>query len=235
MEILKPNNEKNLYISVNGISVARYPVKTPLVKSGDNLLQIIKESTSPYLEIIKEKNRVIVIGEKAVSISQGRGFPVKDIKPSMWAKFFVKYVTKSNVGIGLGAPETLELAFREVGIPRMLIAAIISGITKPFGIKGMFYRIAGQQARSIDGPVDYAIPPYNTYAVMAAKNPQRVTEEISKAMNDFPIGIIDANDIGQNLLGATNIKDPNFIKKAFKDNPLGQGSEQTPIAIVAWN
>jgi hypothetical protein len=45
--------------------------------------------------------------------------------------------------------------------------------------------------------------------------------------------IIDANDLGANVLGRSskNITDT-FCKGVFKDNPLGQASEQTPVCIV---
>jgi len=45
--------------------------------------------------------------------------------------------------------------------------------------------------------------------------------------------IIDANDLGVNVLGKSNknISD-DFCQKVFKDNPLGQASEQTPLCIV---
>jgi hypothetical protein len=48
--------------------------------------------------------------------------------------------------------EMLQLAIDEVGAPRILLAAAVSGITKPFGVPGLFYRIAGPQAAAIDGP-----------------------------------------------------------------------------------
>jgi asparagine synthase (glutamine-hydrolysing) len=46
------------------------------------------------------------------------------------------------------------------------------------------------------------------------------------------VAIIDANDIGVNVLGASKGVDVELIKELFKDNPLGQTTEQTPLCIV---
>jgi hypothetical protein len=44
--------------------------------------------------------------------------------------------------------------------------------------------------------------------------------------------IIDANDLGQNVLANSTHLDNSLIEKIFKDNPMGQADEQTPIIIV---
>ena len=46
------------------------------------------------------------------------------------------------------------------------------------------------------------------------------------------MAIIDANDLGRRVLGASEGVDRRSIERLFSDNPLGQGAEQTPIAIV---
>ena len=44
--------------------------------------------------------------------------------------------------------------------------------------------------------------------------------------------IMDANDIGRNVLGSDVPGDWARFEEMFADNPLGQGSEQTPMAMV---
>ena len=44
--------------------------------------------------------------------------------------------------------------------------------------------------------------------------------------------IMDANDIGRNVLGSDVPGDWSRFEEMFADNPLGQGSEQTPMAMV---
>jgi F420-0:gamma-glutamyl ligase-like protein len=234
MELPLPNHNKDLIIDINGLKVTRYPIRTTLVKKGDDIVSIISKEANKYLPIIDKQNKVIVISEKAVAVSQGRGIPIKDIKPRKLAYFLSKYVTKTPYGIGLGIPETMELAIQEIGVVRIMFAFFCAAITKPFGIRGMFYVIAGHKARSIDGPTPHTIPPYNQYAVMAPKDPDKVAKAISEECDNVGVLIIDANDMGQNTLGSFNVKDKVLVLKSFADNPLGQSDQQTPMAIVCW-
>jgi asparagine synthase (glutamine-hydrolysing) len=43
---------------------------------------------------------------------------------------------------------------------------------------------------------------------------------------------MDANDIGRNVLGKDAPGPKEREETMFADNPLGQGSEQTPMGIV---
>jgi asparagine synthase (glutamine-hydrolysing) len=44
--------------------------------------------------------------------------------------------------------------------------------------------------------------------------------------------VIDANDLGCNILGHDTGQRPAELVSAFADNPLGQAREQTPFAVV---
>jgi F420-0:gamma-glutamyl ligase-like protein len=230
MENPTPNEGKNLTIALadGGGKWARFPVKTHIIMKGDDIVEVVRKYAGPFLQ----NGDMIFISEKIVAISQGRSWPIKDIHPSFLAKLLVKFVHKSAYGIGLGSPWTMELAIREAGAPRMLIAALASAVTKPFGVKGVFYRVVGNNINAIDGPCHYTLPPYNEYAKLGPAEPDKVAEKISAAMH-CAVVIIDANDLGANVLGRSskNITDA-FCKGAFKDNPLGQASEQTPLCIV---
>lgn len=225
---LKPNEGKNLEITTDFGTYARYPIKTHVVKDGDSLTEMMDQYVKPYLQ----KGDLLYISEKIVAISQGRAFPIEDIKPSRLAKFLCKFVYKSPYGIGLGSPWTMELALRDVGAPLILFAAFCSAITKPFGMRGVFYKIVGDRARAIDGPCSYTLPPYNHYAKLAPKDPDKVAQSLSDYLGNEVI-IIDANDIGREILGKSKTSLTNEqINAIFADNPLGQGSQQTPMAIV---
>ncbi|MGB9721377.1 MAG: coenzyme F420-0:L-glutamate ligase [bacterium] len=224
----QPNEGKNLVIDVDGVNYARLPVKTHIIAPRDDIFKVVEQYVLSHL---KERDMVF-LSERIVAITQGRAFPIKDIKPSWLARFLVRFVHKSPYGIGLGSPWTMELAIREAGAPLILFAAFVSAITKPFGIKGLFYIIAGKSVAAIDGPCDYTLPPYNEYAKLGPKNPDRVARQLKQKFQcDFVI--IDANDLGVSVLGKSDSKiGDDFCKKIFRDNPLGQSSQQTPIAIV---
>ncbi|MBU0647019.1 MAG: coenzyme F420-0:L-glutamate ligase [Patescibacteria group bacterium] len=228
MDNLKSNIGKNLIIVVENEKWERLPIKTHIITKDDEIIDVVKKYATPFLL----KNDILFISERIVAISQGRAWPIKDIKPSFFAKFLVKFVHKSPYGIGLGSPWTMELAIREAGVLRIIVGALISAITKPFGIKGVFYRIVGKNINAIDGPCDYTLPPYNEYAKLGPANPEKVAKLLCKEIN-CDVVIIDANDLGVAILGKSNKDIPDdFCKNVFKDNPLGQSTEQTPLCIV---
>ncbi|MCM1327054.1 MAG: hypothetical protein NC094_07310 [Bacteroidales bacterium] len=209
-------------------AVARYPVKTHVVMSGEDLFRLMDK----YVVGKVCEEDYVFISEKLVAICQGRAFPIEDIHPRPLARFLCKFVYRSPYGIGLGSPWTMELALRDAGVFKILLASVCSAITKVFGVRGIFYKIAGMKARAIDGPCDCTIPPYNHYAKMAPAAPDQVAEEISEYIG-CPVVIIDANDLNVEVLGKSSISIPTaFCKQAFADNPLGQSAQSTPIAVV---
>jgi len=226
--VMSPNETKNLVIETPTGKYERHPVRTPVVKSGDNIKEMLNKLVVPYLQ----DGDMVFISEKIIAISQGRAFPIDEIKPSKLAYFLVKFVYKSPYGIGLGSPWTMELAIREIGRVKIVCAAMVAGVCKLFGKRGVFYNMLGERVRAIDGPCDCTLPPYNHYAKMAPAKPHEVAAELTKAIGHKVI-IIDANDIGVNILGKPekNMKDEE-IAAIFKDNPLGQDRQQTPMAVV---
>jgi F420-0:gamma-glutamyl ligase-like protein len=226
--MLKENIGKKLLIEIEGVKYARYPIKTKLVTPDDSdIIGIIKQFAKPHIQ----KGDILFISEKVVAIAQNRAYKTKDVKASFLAKLLSRFVVKNPAGIGLAMPETMQMALEECGVIRIVFAAICAALTKPFGIKGVFYRIAGRKAAAIDGPVPYAIPPYNEYITKGPKEPRRVACDISKAL-DVPVAIVDANDLGVEVLGTSDGIDVKLLKKTLRDNPLGQSDEQTPVGIL---
>ena len=227
-----PNDGRELHASINGVVYARHPVRTHLVTGDDDAVEVVTR----YVGSIGDDVRLVAVSERMVAITQGRSYPIKDIRPGRLARLLERFVTRPGYGIGLGSAETMELAIREVGAPRILLAAGASALTKPFGIHGVFYRVAGPQAKAIDGPTSYTIPPYNQAATLGPRDPDGAARELAAAVG-APIAIIDANDAGCAVLGASPGVDRRFVERLFADNPLGQAREQTPICVVrevAW-
>ena len=228
VEELNPNLGKKLEIEFAGQRYARYPIRTHVIKPGEDIAAVVEKYAAPHLR----RGDVLFISERIVAIAQGRALPIKDIQPSALAKFLVRFVHKSPYGIGLGSPWTMELALREAGVGRILFAALASALTKPFGLRGVFYKVVGRHINAIDGPTPYTLPPYNEYAKLGPENPEKVARAIADKLN-CEVVIIDANDLGVAILGKSsqNISD-GFCRGVFRDNPLGQSAEQTPLCIV---
>jgi len=129
-------------------------------------------------------------------------------------------------------PETMECALRECGSPRILFAAFIGALGKLIGRKGDFYRIAGHKARSIDGPTEGTIPPFNRAVSLAPENPDGVAEDLAREWG-CRAAVVDINDLGGNILGVFPAElDQELLVEILRDNPLGQGHESTPVGIV---
>ena len=224
----QPNEGKNLEIDTDYGRYARYPVKTHVITKDDKIEDVLDKYVRDYLA----DGDTVIISEKIIAISQGRAFPIDEIKVSRLARFLSRFVVKTNYGIGLGMPETMELCIREVGRPKVLFAAACAAVGKLIGKRGVFYNICGMKARAIDGPCDYTLPPYNHYAKMAPDKPDEVAQTLSKHIG-HDVVIIDANDIAATVLGRCRKDLPEeFASQVFSDNPLDQCSQQTPIAIV---
>ncbi|MDM8535051.1 diaminopimelate decarboxylase, partial [Clostridiaceae bacterium HSG29] len=88
----------------------------------------------PNINIYIETGRYVV-GKSGIyvttvldkKISYGKKFVILKntlngfLKPSKMATFISSFVTRSPYGIGLGMPETMEMAIRECGLPKILL------------------------------------------------------------------------------------------------------------------
>lgn len=205
----------------------RIAVRTHVISESDDIIEVVSRYTKNKLR----PNDTVFISERVVAITQGRAIHISKIKPSWWANFLVKFVSKPSWGIGIGSPWTMELAIREAGLWRILLAGAVAAVTRPLGIRGLFYRIVGHGVNAIDGPTSYTLPPGNKSATLGPKDPDKVAQKIKEKIG-VEVVIIDANDIGVRVEGASPGLDRQWACAVFADNPLGQSHEQTPIAIV---
>ena len=128
----------------------------------------------------------------------------------------------------------LQLVIDMCGLPRVLFAAFVSAVTRPFGVHGLFYKICGKGVAGIDG--FYFRSSFDRYKELALINPDNPVELCNKLEKDtgIPVVIMDANDIDQNQLGKCDdfpLTDEE-IQDAMADNPSGQGDELTPLILI---
>ena len=263
-----PNEGKKLEIKVEGKKYVRFPIRTELFKKGDDMAGKIAKLLNGYLvknskgvlnqvqdnpQINVNAGWFLVVSEKIVAIAQGRSFFIWDIKTGFWANLLSSFVKKTPYGIGLGSSWTMQLAISDVGLTRIILAAVVGKMGQFLGMKGLFYKIAGNNINAIDGPTEYSLYPSNVSAKLGPKEPQKVTEGIHNEIvgrwklevgsertsnvkpqtsNFLGVVIIDANDLGQRVLGNSTQIDNKIIEKIFSDNPMGQADEQTPLILT---
>jgi len=224
---IKPNQNKKLKIEIEGEYFYRYPIKAHLITKNDDIMAIARK----YLKDIVRRDDLVIFSKRIISITQNRFYKKNEIVPSKLAKTLANFVKKTNYGASLRTPETMQLAIEEIGKFKIILAAALSALSKPFRIKGVFYKITGDRIRAISGPAEYIIPPYHNYYFKCPQEPNKLAQEISQLLG-CQVAIISACDLGVDVLGASDDVNREIVKKIFKDNPLGQSCEQTPIAIV---
>ncbi|MDO5661221.1 MAG: asparagine synthase (glutamine-hydrolyzing) [Brachybacterium sp.] len=245
-----PGKELDLTSSYDGRTWRRFPLQTDLVSRDSDLERLVTERVEAFFADLPEDALPpnapwhFFISEKIVAITQGRSLFTWEITPRRSARLLSRAVTRTPAGIGLGSPYTMELAIREIGLPRIAFAAVVGGAAKLIGKKGVFYQLAGSDVRAIDGPTEYSAFPSNVSAKLPPKDPDAVSARLSAAIrrSDIPAAyrdsfagtvVMDANDIGRNLLGSDVSGPAARYEETFADNPLGQGRQRTPLAIVA--
>ena len=227
--MLKVNEQKQKRIEVEGRSYDRFAIPTPVIAEGDDLDALLTQLVLPELKT----GDLVFISEKMVACTQGRAIPIQQIVPGVWARLLSRFVTRSPYGIGLSMPETMQCAIDECGLLRILLAAFAGMIGRLFGQKGWFYRVAGPDAASVDGPCPNTLPPYNQYAVLGPRHPNGVARAVSRQVGGNLVLIVDANDLGCNVLGASRKGiDQERYRALLAQNPLGQSAECTPMGLL---
>ncbi|HPJ29472.1 MAG TPA: coenzyme F420-0:L-glutamate ligase [Candidatus Sabulitectum sp.] len=226
-------NKKEPVISLENSSWLRIPIRTQLILRGDDLISAVEKGLADAGEKPRPDD-ILFVSEKAVGASQGRYFVLgeDELRVRPLARFLSRFVTRTPAGIGLGMPETMECALRECGAARILFAAMAGGFTRMLGRRGDFYRIAGPLARSIDGPTRGTIPPFDNAVSLAPLDPDGVAKRLAGKFS-CRAAVVDVNDLGGNILGAFPADlDRELLVRALSDNPLGQGTQGTPVGIL---
>lgn len=224
------NEGKSVEVKVNGQTYLRHAIKTRFVKQGESYIDIFKEYVSP----IYKEGDIVSSSEKIIALCQNRVVKREDIKIGFWAKSLSKFASQKNRGgYGVGMAINMQYAINTVGLLKVLWASIAGGVGKLFGKKGVFYKIVGQEVSGLDGFYDGAWDEYRDIGIKIPENPDKVCEEIKEKLG-ITCMIVDANDLGQEILGySSDMKlSKEEMKELIKDNPAGQGKELTPIILI---
>jgi F420-0:gamma-glutamyl ligase len=219
--------EKSPTITVDGASYLRIPLKTHVVMPDDDIVDVVRR----YAGGQAQSGDIVFVSEKVVAITQGRAVPTDQIQVSWLAKLLWPRVRQVSYGIGLRNPYSMQCAIDECGAPRIVLAAAVGAFGKLVGRTGDFYRVAGIQAAAIDAPGTAGIEQFRNCVIKAPKDPDRVAQSLADALG-CGAAVVDVNDIDSAVLGHSRDVDPERVRLALKDNPLGQGAEQTPLGIL---
>ncbi|MEA5014528.1 MAG: F420-0--gamma-glutamyl ligase [Candidatus Limiplasma sp.] len=214
----------------DGRQYDRFAIQTHFVKVGESQ----KELVETYVRPLYKPGDVLSFGAKVMCMCVESVRTRDQVKPGFWANLLWRFAGVNHTGVGMHEPYKLQLVIDLVGLPRVLLATVCSALTKPFGIKGVFYRVCGKGVGGIDG--FYTRSSFELYHELALVNPensQELCEELSRETG-IPVVLMDANDIQRDQLGKssdTPLTDEQ-IQDALADNPSGQGDELTPFILI---
>jgi F420-0:gamma-glutamyl ligase len=238
LDAARLNWGRHLFLEDRGRIWARFPLRSELISPGSDLTQAIADSLDRFQAegVSLEDGDLLLISEKALAISQGRSYPIEDIPVSRAARLLSRYVSHEPTGVGLAHPTTMQLAIDEAGVPRIILAAAAAAITRPLGMRGMFYRVAGHGVNAIDGPSSLNLPPYDRWATKSPDDAPgaalRIAAELRRRTGRrLAVAIIDANDMAAEVFATVDVDAPSVLAM-IADNPLGQSDEQTPFGLV---
>jgi hypothetical protein len=201
------------------------PVRSPLVNAGDDLAAIVARCVTG----IAFPGDVVAVAETAVAIAQNRFVRAPTVRPSRLA-----YALSRRAGAlaTINQPESLQLVIDNVGVPRVVFAALAHSAGRFLRQRGMFYRILGGAVSEIDGYTG-TLPPFDRTIVLGPHDPDGMARAIAAATGAHAV-IVDANDLGvAKILGASDRVDRSAVERALIKNPHGNGDEQTPIVVLA--
>lgn len=201
------------------------PVPTRILTHYDDIAQAVKEYGGQNIDA----HDVVCVAESVVAITQGRVKRPESFKPCFLAKVLSQLFPPQGSIASWGSMQSLIDA---EGGYRIFFAVFCGAVAKVFGVRGFFYRMAGEQARLIDD-VTGTMPPYDKHIVYGPADPVQVCEKIAASTGAYGAAVADVNDLHRScVLGVSRGVDSDEVAQILVDNPFGNASQKTPIVII---
>lgn len=202
----------------------KIPLRTHLITEKDDIIDVVER----YARRVAEPGDLIAVAESVVAITQGRFFRPEEVKAGPLARFLCRFTKRHG---SLTSPASMQLAIREVGSWRILLAAAAGAVGRALRHPGFFYRVAGLPVALIDD-VAGTMPPYHAHIVLGPRDADKVAQEIADRLGVDTV-IVDANDLGKvDVVGASRGVPRRLIPALLADNPSGNYEQQTPLTVI---
>ena len=223
------NKGKRLLVDTTAGTFARYAIKTHFVQIGEDYNDLITR----YIAPIYQDGDMVSISEKIISLCQKRIIYKKDMHISRLARFLSRFASHSSAGIGVDSVWKMQFAIDHCGVVKILWASFCSAVGKLFGRRGLFYDIAGDEVRGLDGFYGNAFPEYGDFGIRLPEDPYSVCNEIY-SVTGIPVMIVDVNDFTCDILAAAAgiPYSKAELQEILRDNPSGQSTQQTPLVLI---
>ena len=206
--------------------VTALPVRTPLVRPGDDLVALVARSVRG----IGRPGDVVAVSETAVAIAQNELLAAEHVRPS-WLAFAI--ARRADPMATISQPESIQLVIDRVGWWKVIYATLAQVAARLAGRRGAFYRVMGDAVAAFDGYTG-TMPPYERAIVFAPRDADGFAASVTQATG-VACAVVDANDLGRaKILGSSSGVRRENVEAALLDNPHGNSDEQTPIVVLKW-
>ena len=148
----------------DGRKYSRYAIQTHFVKVGEDQAALVER----YVRPLYQPGDMLSFGAKVMCMCVRSVKTRDEVKPGWWANHLWRFAGINHTGVGMHEPYKLQLVIDMCGLPRVLLAAAASAVTKLFGMHGVFYKVCGKGVGGIDG--FYTRSSFELYHQMALIN-----------------------------------------------------------------
>ena len=200
------------------------PVRTHLLGVLDDPAEVLRH----YAGQVLQPGDVLTIGETPLAVMQGRYHHPETVEPSFLARQLCRvFHPTSSLASACGLQSLIDVA----GPARVLMAWLVGTALKLVGLRGWFYRLAGEQARLIDD-ITGTTPPYDQTIVLGPDQPAAFCNAMARELG-VAVAVVDVNDLGRvKVLAASQGCDEELLQRALRPNPAGNANERTPLVLV---
>jgi F420-0:gamma-glutamyl ligase len=214
----------------DGRKYDRYAIQTHFVAVGESQKELVEK----YVRPLYQEGDILSFGAKVMCMCVKSVKTRDEVKPGFWANLLWRFAGINHTGVGAHEPYKMQMIIDICGLPRVLLAAFLSAVTKPFGVHGVFWKVCGHGVAGIDGFYERSsFDLYHELALINPENPDELCEELAQ-QTGMPVVLMDANDIQRDQLGKSSnmpLTDEQ-LQDAMADNPSGQGDELTPLILI---
>lgn len=213
-------------VSIGSQRFQRAVIRTPWVQPGCALPQFLTTWAAPFAQ----EDDLVVVTEKVVVVALERAVAAGDVTPGRLALLLAERVKPVGDSRGLSIPVKMQYVIDHVGRARVLAATLAAALTRPLRLRGAFYVVAGDLARSLDG----MRPPYHGLLLppLDPEEAASVARHLAQAVGR-QVAIVDVNDRGGSIRAVSGGPiSARLLLRILHDNPLGQRDQSTPVAVV---
>ncbi|NLY54468.1 MAG: hypothetical protein GX060_07625 [Firmicutes bacterium] len=201
----------------------RFIFRTPILQPGDDLLRLIEQKLMAALS----PGDIIIISSRAVAACQGQLLPVSSIEIQGPATRLAKWWQRLRPTDLLAHPVTMQKAIDLVGLWPMVAATVWRacgfGNWRLLKVQPVVLLRLGEAAD---------LPVYQGQLILPPRDAAEVAHSIWQATG-YRVAVVSAGPQGRvRLVGASPGVNPRLLAGSLLDNPLGDGCQQTPLAIL---